>query len=89
MANMATAEQAAGATLRYAEEVTPATEVASVGKFTTEETSYTCIYFDEKPDAATRSLLKSAGFRFQPQMNNAWFGETAKLPEQFLAGNSE
>lgn len=27
---------------------------------------------DEKPDAETRSILKSNGFRFAPSQNNAW-----------------
>ena len=30
------------------------------------------LFFDEKPDADTRSVLKKNGFRFAPSQNNAW-----------------
>ena len=30
------------------------------------------LFFDEKPDAETRSILKSNGFRFAPTQGNAW-----------------
>lgn len=30
------------------------------------------LFFDEKPDADTRAVLKKNGFRFAPSQNNAW-----------------
>ena len=30
------------------------------------------LFFDGKPDAETRAVLKSHGFRFAPTQNNAW-----------------
>lgn len=30
------------------------------------------LYFDDKPDADTRAVLKKHGFRFAPTQNNAW-----------------
>lgn len=30
------------------------------------------LFFDEKPDADTRAILKKNGFRFAPSQNNAW-----------------
>lgn len=30
------------------------------------------LFFDEKPDAETRAILKKHGFRFAPTQNNAW-----------------
>lgn len=30
------------------------------------------LFFDDKPDAETRTILKNNGFRFSPKNNNAW-----------------